>query len=744
MIKSKYIWKLTESNLPDEFLKLSKKYKLDTLAAQILWQRGIRAEEEIQAYLNPDLQQLHDPFLLHDMEKATQRILTAIENGQNILIYGDYDADGMTASSVMKSALDELGAEVQVYLPNRFTDGYGPNLDVYKYFIQNEDIDLIITVDNGVAGHEAIAYAQSQNVDVIVTDHHSMPEELSKAFAIVHPEHPESNYPFKYLAGVGVAFKVATALLDYIPSDMLDLVAIGTIADMVSLTDENRILVSHGLKVLANTERAGLMELMRLSGTDFEKVNEETVGFQIAPRLNALGRLDDPNPAIELLTGWDEEVAAEIAQMIDEKNSERKVIVENIYNQALTMMTDEPVEVLYHQDWHKGVLGIVAGRLLEQFHKPIIMLAEEEGILRGSARSIENFNIFEALNGHRELFIAFGGHKQAAGMTFALENVEAIKQVMLEFIQENDIDMSEKSSLEVQGSLQFDQISLETIRSLEKLSPYGMDNSKPHFLLTDYQVEQARSMGKDNSHLKLKLVQNGQALDAVYFGHGSESLEFEQSDTELVGTLSSNTWNGTTTVQLMVADARVNGVELLDIRSRQVELPKNTIRFVHNEVKNGTIEEVLIIEEAPTDKDALSALTELIHEQDFELIYFKNTIKKNYYLTGAGTREQFARFYKAIYQYPEFDIRFKLKDLANYLKIPDILMVKMIQIFEELNFVTIDNGMMSVNKAAEKRDISESNIYQELQEIIAFQELFALSPVKEIYKKLKEEDAHAT
>ncbi|WKY24750.1 single-stranded-DNA-specific exonuclease RecJ [Lactococcus sp. bn62] len=744
MIKSKYIWKLTESDLPDEFLKLSKKYKLDTLAAQILWQRGIRAEEEIQAYLNPDLQQLHDPFLLHDMEKAVQRILTAIENGQNILIYGDYDADGMTASSVMKSALDELGAEVQVYLPNRFTDGYGPNLDVYKYFIQNEDIDLIITVDNGVAGHEAIAYAQSQNVDVIVTDHHSMPEVLPEAFAIVHPEHPESNYPFKYLAGVGVAFKVATALLDYIPSDMLDLVAIGTIADMVSLTDENRILVSHGLKVLANTERAGLMELMRLSGTDFEKVNEETIGFQIAPRLNALGRLDDPNSAIELLTGWDEEVAAEIAQMIDEKNSERKVIVENIFNQALTMITDEPIQILHHKDWHKGVLGIVAGRLLEQFHKPIIMLAEEEGVLRGSARSIENFNIFEALNEHRELFMAFGGHKQAAGMTFALENVEAIKQVMLDFIQENDIDMSEKSSLEVQGSLQFDEISLETIRSLEKLSPYGMDNPKPHFLLTDYQVEQARSMGKDNSHLKLKLVQNGQALDAVYFGHGAESLEFEQSDTELVGTLSSNTWNGTTTVQLMVADARVNGVELLDIRSRQVELPKNTIRFVHNEVKNGTIEEVLIIEEAPTDKEALSALTELIHEQEFELIYFKNTIKKNYYLTGAGTREQFARFYKAIYQYPEFDIRFKLKDLANYLKIPDILLIKMIQIFEELNFVTIDNGMMSVNKAAEKRDISESNIYQELQEIVAFQELFALSPVKEIYKKLKEEDAHAT
>lgn len=744
MIKSKYIWHITEPELPDAFLKLSKKYKLDRLAAQILWQRGIKEEKEVKSFLNPDLQDLHDPFLLHDMDKAVKRILMAIESGQNILVYGDYDADGMTASAVMKTALDELGAEVQVYLPNRFTDGYGPNIDVYKYFIQNEGIDLIITVDNGVAGHEAISYAQSQGIDVIVTDHHSMPEELPAAYAIVHPEHPESEYPFKHLAGVGVAFKIATALLDYIPADMLDLVAIGTIADMVSLTDENRILVSQGLKVLANTERAGLLELMKLSETDFEQINEETIGFQIAPRLNALGRLDDPNPAIELLTGWDEEMAADIAQMIDEKNKERKAIVENIFNQAITMMTDEPVQILYHKDWHKGVLGIVAGRLLNQFHKPVLLLAEEEGILRGSARSTENYNIFEALDAHRDLFIAFGGHKQAAGMTFSLENLEAIKQVMLDFIEENDIDMSRKSTLGVQGKLQFEQISLETIYSLSKLAPYGMDNPKPYFLIENYKVEQARSMGKDNSHLKLKLNQNGQMLDAVYFGHGSESLEFEQSDTELVASLSSNTWNGTTAVQLMVEDARVNGIELLDIRSRQIELPQNTVRFVHNEVKNGTMEEVLIIEEAPTNKLALSVLAKLIHEQDFALIYFKNNIKKNYYLTGAGTREQFARFYKTIYQYPEFDVRFKLKNLANYLKIPEILLVKMIQIFEELNFVTIEDGLMTVNKAAEKRDISESGIYQELQEIVKFQELFALSPVKEIYKKLKEENADAT
>ncbi len=263
MIKANYTWNVNDTDLPEEFLKTVKKYQLDSVASQILWQRGIHSGTEIEKFLNPNLENLHDPYLLHDMDKAVSRILHAIENGENILIYGDYDADGMTASSVMKTALDELGAEVQVYLPNRFTDGYGPNLEVYKYFIENESIDLIITVDNGVAGYDAVEFAQNNGVDVIITDHHSMPSILPPAFAIVHPEHPDSVYPFKYLAGVGVAFKVACALLEYIPSEMLDLVAIGTIADMVSLTDENRTLVSFGLKILANTERAGLQELMR-------------------------------------------------------------------------------------------------------------------------------------------------------------------------------------------------------------------------------------------------------------------------------------------------------------------------------------------------------------------------------------------------------------------------------------------------------------------------------------------------
>ncbi|MCL2676645.1 MAG: single-stranded-DNA-specific exonuclease RecJ [Streptococcaceae bacterium] len=740
MIKSKYDWKIIEAQPSEDFQKITKKYKLDDLASKILWQRGIREAEQVSDFLQPDLQNLHDPFELHDMEKTVSRILSAIENGERILVYGDYDADGMTAASVMKTALDELGGEVQVYLPNRFTDGYGPNKEVYEYFIKNEEINLIITVDNGVAGHEAIDFAQNHGVDVIVTDHHAMPETLPDAYAIVHPEHPESQYPFPYLAGVGVAFKVACALLEYVPTEMLDLVAIGTIADMVSLTDENRIMVYYGLKTLAQTERVGLVELMKISGVDFDAVNEETVGFQIAPRLNALGRLDDPNPAIELLTGWDEEEALDLAQMIDEKNTERRTIVEAIYQEVESMITDEPVQVLYHADWHKGVLGIVAGRLVEKYQKPFILLAEEEGVLRGSARSIEAYNIFKALDNHRQLLVAFGGHKQAAGMTIALENIESVQKALIDYIEAEKIDMSQKGQLEIFDNLSLKDISLTTIKSFEKLAPFGMGHPKPYFLVSDYQVLQSRSMGKDNSHLKLKIQQEETAVDAIYFGHGLEDIEFEQSDTQLAVYLSSNTWQGTTTVQLMVEDARAVGVELIDVRSRKISLPENAQIFIKNHLvqSHDIIEDVLVIEEAPETQEDIIALRNLISEKTIRLIYFKNKIEKSYYLTGIGTREQYAKLYKLIYQYPEFDVRHKLKNLSSHLNVPEILLVKMIQIFEELEFVAIKDGLMTVNKEAEKKEISESEIYHELKETVQMQERFALSPVKEIYEYLKE------
>ncbi|MCI7517149.1 MAG: single-stranded-DNA-specific exonuclease RecJ [Streptococcus sp.] len=730
MITSKYNWKNIEKEPDNGFFELTKKEKLTELASQILYSRGVDTAEKLIQFLSTDLSQLHDPYLLHDMDKAVNRIRQAIENYEQILVYGDYDADGMTSASIMKEALEMLGAEAQVYLPNRFTDGYGPNESVYKYFIEQQNVSLIITVDNGVAGNEAIAYAQSQGVDVIVTDHHGLPAELPEAFAIVHPEHPEADYPFKYLAGCGVAFKVACALLESIPTEMLDLVAIGTIADMVSLTDENRIMVKVGLEILKQTERIGLIELIKVSDVDMADVNEETVGFKIAPQLNALGRLDDPNPAVELLTGFDDEEAHNIAKMINAKNEERKEIVQKIFDEAMSMVDlEKPVQVLAKEGWHPGVLGIVAGRILEQIAQPVIVLNIEDGIAKGSARSIEAINIFHALDEHRDLFEVFGGHAGAAGMTLVTENLDKLSQVLCDYIAENDIDLSQKKELVIDEVLELSEINLDTVHSLEKLAPFGMDNPKPVFEIKDFVVKQARTMGQNGAHLKLKIAQGTTAIDLVAFNQGHLAQEFQQvQNLCLATTLSINKWNGQTTVQLMLEDARVEGVQLIDIRSKTASLPERVPVLTEDSTAN----EVVVLD----IPDKAEELKSLFVGRHFEAIYFKNHIKRAYYLTGYGTRDQFAKLYKTIYQFPEFDVRYKLKELSQYLNIPDILLIKMIQIFDELDFVTITDGVMVVNKDAQKRSISESQIYQDLKQQVKFQELMALATPQEIYEWL--------
>ncbi|EGV11017.1 single-stranded-DNA-specific exonuclease RecJ [Streptococcus constellatus subsp. pharyngis SK1060 = CCUG 46377] len=703
MITSKYDWQIATNFSDEDFIKKAKKLGLETSVANLVYQRGIQTEEALRDFLEPSLDQLYDPYELHDMDKAVTRIRQAIENDEQILIYGDYDADGMTSASIVKEALEQLGAECQVYLPNRFTDGYGPNASVYKYFIDNQGISLFITVDNGVAGLEAIELAQSMGVDVIVTDHHSMPEILPDAYAIVHPEHPEADYPFKHLAGCGVAFKLATALLEEVQVELLDLVAIGTIADMVSLTGENRILVKYGLSVLKNTQRIGLQELFKIAGIQSDELNEETVGFQIAPRLNALGRLDDPNPAIELLTGFDEEEARDIALMINQKNDERKEMVQHIYDEAKFMIDPKkPVQVLAGKCWNPGVLGIVAGRLLEELHQPIIVLNIENGLAKGSARSIEAVDIFEALDPHRELFVAFGGHAGAAGMTLEVSRLEELSQVLEAYIEDNQVDLSTKNELFLDEELALPDLTLETLKNFEKLAPFGMDNKKPIFYLKDFKVENVRTMGMGNAHLKLKISQASAVLEVVAFGLGELATEFSQTkNLELAVTLSVNKWNGQTSLQLMLMDARVDGIQLFNIRGKNARLPENVpvLRF-SGEIPDLKKSRAVVVYDLP---EHLNQLKAIIQQGNFEAIYFKNEIVQPYYLTGFGTREQFAKLYKTIYQFPEFDIRYKLKELAAYLKIDSILLIKMIQIFEELGFVTIQDGVMQVNKNAEKK-----------------------------------------
>ena len=738
MIIPTYNWQFAPQVEDADFTKIAKKAGLVPEAARLLFSRGIRDEDSLSRFLAPSLDNLHDPYLLHDMDKAVNRIRRAIEQGEFILVYGDYDADGMTSASILKETLEQLGAECLVYLPNRFTDGYGPNASVYKYFIEQQGISLIVTVDNGVAGHEAIDLAQSMGVDVIVTDHHSLPEVLPDAHAIVHPEHPESDYPFKHLAGCGVAFKLACALLEEVQVELLDLVAIGTIADMVSLTDENRIMLQYGLEVLRNTQRIGLQELFEIAGISSSDVTEETIGFQLAPRLNALGRLDDPNPAIELLTGFDDEEVREIALMIQDKNEERKEIVQAIYEEAKSLVDpNKSVQVLAKEGWNPGVLGIVAGRLLEELGQTVIVLNIEDGRAKGSARSIEAVDIFEALDPHRELFIAFGGHAGAAGMTLEVDKLEALSELLEAYITEKGLDVATKNNLRLDEELDLEALTIETVKNFERLAPFGMDHQKPVFYIRDFQVENARTMGAGNAHLKLKISKGSANFEVVAFGKGSLATEFAQvKDLELAVTLSVNQWNGQTALQLMMVDARVDGVQLFNIRSKSVELPEGVpVLDFTSDLPEMFSSPAIVVKNIPED---LSLLKQVLQEQDFSAIYFKNDIAKAYYLTGYGTREQFAKLYKTIYQFPEFDIRYKLKDLAAYLKIEQILLVKMIQIFEELGFVTIENGVMKLNKEAPKRDIAESHIYQQLKQIVKDQEMMALGTVQEIYDFLME------
>ncbi|VED67058.1 MULTISPECIES: single-stranded-DNA-specific exonuclease RecJ [Streptococcus] len=735
MITSKYEWQFAAPFSDDTFLAQAKKRGLEASAAKLLGERGIQTEEALDRFLEPRLEDLHDPYLLHDMDKAVDRIRQAIEDYEQILVYGDYDADGMTAASIIKETLEQMGAEVAVYLPNRFTDGYGPNASVYKYFIEQQGISLIITVDNGVAGHEAIDLAQSMGVDVIVTDHHAMPEVLPDAYAVIHPEHPNADYPFKHLAGCGVAFKLATALLEEVPLDFLDLVAIGTIADMVSLTDENRILVKYGLGVLRQTQRIGLQEMLKLASIAPQDVNEETVGFQIAPRLNALGRLDDPNPAVELLTGFDDEEALEIALMIQAKNEERKEIVQAIYDEAKAMVDPSlPVQILAKEGWNPGVLGIVAGRLLEELHQPIIVLTIDQGKAKGSARSPESVHIFEALDPHRDLFIAFGGHAGAAGMTLEVDKLPRLTEIFSDYIREKGIDLTAKSTLFVDEELDLEELTLDTLKSFDRLAPFGMDHQKPVFYIRDFQVESSRTMGAGNSHLKLKIQKGDARFDVVAFGQGHLELEYSQAkNLELVVSLSVNQWNGQTTLQLMVVDARVEGVQLYNIRGKNAPLPQDIPLF--SQLEEGEDSPAIVIDRIPDD---LADLKALFQEQSFQAVYFKNHLDKAYYLTGYGSRDQYAKLYKTLYQFPEFDIRHKLSQLSDYLKIPQVLLIKMIQIFQELGFVQIENGIMTVNKDAEKKEIASSSIYQDLVQTVKDQELMALGSVQEIYDYLTE------
>jgi single-stranded-DNA-specific exonuclease len=565
------IWKL-KPNIPTELEEVYKDYPV--LLRQLLFDRGLKEPEEIKKFINSDYTTgLNSPFLFRDMEKAVNRIWQAIENKEKITIYGDYDADAITANAVLRQAFNYLGADCESYIPDRFLEGYGVNLDALKK-IKEHGSKVIITVDCGTNSVDAAEWCKENNIDLIITDHHEIIGNLPNALALINPKNQDDNYPDDQIVGVGVAFKLAQALLtsekrkekrekfiEGYEKWLLDLVAIGTVADCHKLIGENRIFVKYGLKVLAKTKWVGLRALMDLAKLDPAKQPLDTysLGFVIAPRLNAAGRLEHANIALELLLENDPLKAKIQAQNIEEINLRRQEITARIMSEAREKaqgILHRKVLVLMGESWHKGVVGLVAGKLAEEFYKPTIVLEKGEFEATGSARSAGEFNVVEALKYSGQHLIRYGGHKQAAGLTLQTENFEIFYQSVLDFAEKN-MEEDDGPVLYLDAELSAEDLQFATYNLIASLEPFGVGNPKPKFLLKNAKILSKRAVGQKAQHLQMKISLGNRQISCIAFNFGPKdsSLQIGQ-ELDLACELLQDDWNGNTQLKLRIIDIR--------------------------------------------------------------------------------------------------------------------------------------------------------------------------------------------
>jgi len=562
-----YIWKLPEP-INKEFLDQFP--ELHPTVAQLLYNRGLRTQEAIDEFLMPDYSQdIHDPFLFKDMKKACELIYSLVEKNELITVYGDYDADGVSAAIILKTVLADLGAKVEVYLPHREKEGYGLNKNAVEELSAN-NTKLIISCDCGISNVEEVSLAKEKGISVIITDHHAIPETLPPADAIIHPQVEGETYPFKKLAGGGVAFKLAQALIAYKKNGvsekekeiqekwLLDMVAISTVADMVPLLGENRTLLKYGLIVLKKTKRLGLQKLLEVANVDASKIDTNTIGFAIAPRINAAGRMDHANLAYYLLDESDEEKAKTLASDINQSNLDRQRLTEQTVRQAKEQDMDMQDSLLafYHPDWSAGLTGLVASRLLRDYSRPILVMTDNpDGNVVGSGRSIDDFNITEGLQENSNLLLRFGGHPQACGFAMKKENLEDFVRAMKERAKEKLESISFQAKIDVEIFQEFSEISWDLVDMLDKFAPFGHGNHEPLFMSEEIMVTAARRVGNDSKHWKLELVKDNKRMGAIAFGLGAIDLEIGDK-IDIVYNLSINQWNGNREIQLIIKDIK--------------------------------------------------------------------------------------------------------------------------------------------------------------------------------------------
>lgn len=536
-------------------------HNISEIIARVLLNRGICDAKDIDRFLHPKLENLHDPFLLNDMEIAASKIITCIDKKEKITIYGDYDVDGITSIATLSKFLTELGIENDYYLPNRLDEGYGLNNNALDK-IAKSGTKLLITVDCGISAYEEIEYAKKLGLEVIVTDHHECPEKIPQALAVIDPKREDSTYPFSSLAGVGVTFKLIHAISIKLSLDRkrylkyLDIVCLGTVADIVPLIDENRIIVSFGLMLVRETRNIGLKALIELSG--YSSIDSTAISFGIAPRINACGRMGEAEIALKLLLTASVVEAKAIANKLNLLNRERQEVEKSIINEAIEMIEKDKlykkdIIIVGNKNWHHGVIGIVASKITELYYKPSVLISFEDGIGKGSGRSIEGFDLHGALMKCGEYLDKFGGHEMAIGLTLKEENYNLFK-AKLEKITSETIDKEAVPSIKVDAVVDFRNINMDIFTSMKLLEPYGESNSSPLFVSKNLKVESVRLLSNDK-HIKLTLKDGNVLLGAIGFNLGDKAIRLGDK-IDLVYALEINKYNNIESIQLNVKDIK--------------------------------------------------------------------------------------------------------------------------------------------------------------------------------------------
>lgn len=550
-----------------------------TLVARLLLQRGLTDLDEIKTFLNPSLNDLHDPFLMKDMDKAVDLVLATMEQGQKIVVHGDYDVDGVSSVSVLYEFLRDIGAQVSYFIPRREIEGYGLNVETVRR-LRHEGHDLLITTDCGISNVDEIRLAKSLGLKTIVVDHHTIPEVLPPADAILNPLQVDCAFPFKKLAAVGVTFNLVIALRStlrdkgifrFVPEpdlkNYLDLVALGTVADVVPLIDENRIFTRVGLEVLSKRRRAGISALFERANIEVKHATTQTISFQLAPRLNAAGRMGDAALGVELLTTRSYARAVELANMLEELNRERQVSSRDIFRAALIQAEEQvalgrPILVLAGEGWNRGVLGIVASQLMERFHRPAILIGVEDGVGKGSARSVEGVNLIEALGQVDELLQTFGGHTVAAGLALSAEHIDEFRSRLPLIVSHllNDQPLP-APVLRIDAIVDLDELNDELLDALSSLAPFGMGNPEPVFMSRPQRASKIQIIGK--RHLRARFYSHNQLVEA--FGYNlSESRELLEDPVVLAYVPKLSVRRGKAHVELRIKDLRAHQVTLPD------------------------------------------------------------------------------------------------------------------------------------------------------------------------------------